>query len=222
MKIVTTIPCDGGLSDLIGQLFDTSKSERSLQKSIGPSEIGGCRRRAWHRLQGDEPVNQTLGMAAFMGTAIHEKIERRLRELDSDRFAVEIEVEHGGILGHVDLYDRVAREVIDWKTITLKKVRYFPSDQQWLQVQIYGLLLVENGLPVDRVSLVGIPRDGSERDVVVRSQEWRREVAEEGLVWLESLRGELFAPEPERRVLFCRDYCQFWVESGLGGCPGIT
>jgi hypothetical protein len=161
-------------------------------------------------------------MAAFMGTAIHEKIERRLRELDNDRYDIEVAVEYRGLLGHVDVYDRVAREVIDWKTITLKKVRFFPADQQWLQVHIYGLLLTENGFPVDRVSLVGIPRDGNERDVVVRSEPWDRAVAEEGLVWLESVRGELFAPEPGNPVSFCRDYCQFWVESGVGGCPGKT
>ena len=207
-------------SDLIRKVFDTSESERSLQRDIGPSEIGGCKRRVWHRLQNDSPINDTLGMAAFMGTAIHEKIERRLRALNDDRYMVEVEVEFDGLMGHVDVYDRVGREVIDWKTITLKKARFFPSEQQWLQVHLYGLLLTENGFPVDTVSLVGIPRDGSERDVVVRSEPWDRGVAEDGLRWLESVRGELFAPEPERPVSFCRDYCQFFDESGVVGCPG--
>ena len=207
-------------SDLIRKVFDTSESERSLQRDIGPSEIGGCKRRVWHRLQNDSPINDTLGMAAFMGTAIHEKIERRLRALNDDRYMVEVEVEFDGLMGHVDVYDRVGREVIDWKTITLKKARFFPSEQQWLQVHLYGLLLTENGFPVDTVSLVGIPRDGSERDVVVRSEPWDRGVAEDGLRWLESVRGELFAPEPERPVSFCRDYCQFFDGSGLVGCPG--
>lgn len=208
------------ISDLIKQVFDTSESERSLQRDIGPSEIGGCRRRAWHRIQNDPPINDTLGMAAFMGTAIHEKIERRLRDLNDDRYMVEVEVEFNGLMGHVDVYDRVGREVIDWKTITLKKSRFFASDQQWLQVHLYGLLLTENGFPVDTVSLVGIPRDGSERDVVVRSEPWDRVVAEEGLLWLESVRGELFAPEPGMPVSFCESYCQFWSDSGVVGCPG--
>lgn len=211
------------ISDLLRDVFDQSGSDRSMQRAVGPSEIGGCRRKVWHRLHGDPVVNEsTLGMAAFMGTAIHEKIERRLRDVASDRYLIEVEVEYGGVLGHVDLYDRVDREVIDWKTITLKKARYFPSEQQWLQVQIYGLLLSENGFPVDRVSLVGIPRDGNERDVVVRSQEWRRDVALEGLAWLDSVRVLEVAPEPERPVSFCRDYCQFWDESGIWGCTGIT
>jgi hypothetical protein len=208
------------ISDLIKQVFDTSESERSLQRDIGPSEIGGCRRRVWHRLQNDPSVNDTLGMAAFMGTAIHEKIEKRLRDLNDDRYMIEVEVEFNGLMGHVDVYDRVGREVIDWKTITLKKARFFPGEQQWLQVHLYGLLLTENGFPVDTVSLVGIPRDGSERDVVVRSEPWNRAVAEEGLRWLESVRGELFAPEPEKPVSFCQSYCQFWSDSGVVGCPG--
>jgi len=208
--------------DLISSIFDTSQSDRSLQKAVGPSEIGGCRRKVYHRLHGADPVNDTLGAAAFMGTAIHEKIERRLAEIGDDRYLIETEVEFDGLLGHVDVYDTVDREVIDWKTITLKKARWFPSDQQWLQVQIYGLLLTENGYPVDRVTLVGIPRDGNERDVLVRSMAWSRDAAMQGMEWLREVREFEAPPEPERPVSFCRDYCQFYDRLGLLGCPGGT
>lgn len=209
------------VADLISRVFDTSQSQRSLQKAVGPSEIGGCRRRVWHRLQGTEPINdETLSAAAFMGTAIHEKIERRIREFADDRYMIETEVEFKGLMGHVDLYDTVEREVIDWKTITLKKARWFPSEQQWTQVHVYGLLLTENGFPVDRVTLVGIPRDGNERDVVVKSQPWQRGIAEDALAWLEDVRERVFPPEPERPVSFCRDYCPFWGGAGVSGCPG--
>lgn len=206
--------------ELINSIFDTSSSERSLQREVGPSEIGGCRRKVWHRLQGTEPINSTLGMAAFMGTAIHEKIERRLATLADDRYMIETEVEFDGLKGHVDLYDTVNREVIDWKTITKKKARGFPSEQQWTQVHIYGLLLTENGFPVETVTLVGIPRDGNERDVVVRSQAWDRGVAERALLWLADVKGRVLPPEPEKDMMFCRDYCQFWGGGGVSGCPG--
>lgn len=207
--------------DLLTSVFDTSQSERSLQREVGPSEIGGCRRKVWHRLQGTTPVNvKTLGAAAFMGTAIHEKIEQRLRDIADDRYMIEVEVEFGGLKGHVDVYDTVDREVIDWKTITLKKARWFPSEQQWMQVHLYGLLLTENGYPVDNVTLVGIPRDGNERDVLVRSEPWQRGIAEEGLAWLADVRGSVLPPEPERPVSFCRDYCGFFGETGVLGCPG--
>ena len=88
---------------LLTDIFDTSESERSLQRAVGPSEVGGCRRRVWHRLQGTPPINSTLGAAAFMGTAIHEKIERRLSELSQDRYLIELEVEFAGLMGHVDV-----------------------------------------------------------------------------------------------------------------------
>jgi hypothetical protein len=91
-----------------------------------------------------------------------------------------------------------------------------------MQVQVYGLLLSENGFPVEKVTLVGIPRDGNERDVVVRSLPWERSVAERGLAWLADVRGEFLPPEPERAVSFCRDYCQFWGGDGWEGCPGKT
>ena len=206
--------------DLLSKIFDTSTSERSMQREVGPSEIGGCRRKVWHRLQGTKPINNTLGAAAFMGTAIHEKIERRCSELGDNSYLIETEVEYRGLKGHVDLYDTVNREVIDWKTITLKKVRWFPSDQQWQQVHLYGLLLTENGYPVDTVTLVGIPRDGNERDVIVMSRPWDRKVAENGLDWLQDVRESVFPPEPERPVSFCRDYCQFFGGVGVSGCPG--
>lgn len=207
--------------DLLSKIFDTSESERSLQREVGPSEIGGCRRKVWHRLQGTAPINSTLGAAAFMGTAIHEKIERRCSELADNSYLIETEVEYRGLKGHVDLYDTVNREVIDWKTITLKKARWFPSDQQWQQVHLYGLLLTENGYPVDTVTLVGIPRDGNERDVLVESRPWDRSVAESGLDWLQEVRESVMPPAPERPVSFCRDYCQFYGGGGVAGCPGL-
>lgn len=207
--------------NLLSKIFDTSESERSLQREVGPSEIGGCRRKVWHRLQGTTPINSTLGAAAFMGTAIHEKIEKRLAALDDASLMIETEVEYRGLMGHVDLYDTVNREVIDWKTITLKKARWFPSEQQWQQVHLYGLLLTENGYPVETVTLVGIPRDGNERDVLVESRPWDRSVAENGLAWLQEIRESVMPPAPERQVSFCRDYCQFYGGGGVSGCPGI-
>ena len=89
-----------------------------------------------------------------------------------------------------------------------------------MQVHLYGLLLAENGYPVDQVTLVGIPRDGNERDVLVRSEPWNRHIADEGLLWLRELHTRLSTPAPERPSSFCRDYCQFFDVLGLMGCPG--
>lgn len=213
-------------------LIDDSRSARSMQKAIGPSEIGGCRRRAWHRLNGTPTVNeQTLGMAAWMGTAIHAALERKVRRVDpfEERFLLEHEASFDGVMGHVDLYDRESREVIDWKTTTKRKLSSFPSEQQRWQVQVYGYLMDSTGYPVDTVTLVGIPRDGNELDVKIHSEVYDREIAEEALAWLDEImewdQNHDDPPEPEMpAVRFCRDYCQFYnPDAGMprfDGCRG--
>ena len=52
-----------------------AKRSRSTQVQIGPSEVGGCRRKVWYRLN-DQPEtnNNELKLAAIMGTAIHAEI----------------------------------------------------------------------------------------------------------------------------------------------------
>ena len=140
---------DGFLEELI----DGKRSSRAVQKAIGPSEIGGCRRKVWHRLQQTPIVNHnTWQFPSFSGTAIHKELERRVRARDlHDRYEVEIELEFNGLKGHVDVYDKQNREVIDWKTTTKDKLnskdKPWPYDEQWWQVQLYGYLLVHNGYP---------------------------------------------------------------------------
>ena len=49
---------------------------RSTQVQIGPSELGGCRRKVWYRLNDQPETNDAeLKLAAIMGTAIHSAIE---------------------------------------------------------------------------------------------------------------------------------------------------
>jgi len=58
---------------LVQALHDKENSRpRSTQVQIGPSELGGCRRRVWYRLNNQPETNeQELKLAAIMGTAIH-------------------------------------------------------------------------------------------------------------------------------------------------------
>ena len=49
--------------------------DRSKQVAIGVSQLGGCRRQVWHKLNGDAETNPTLRLASIMGTAIHATIE---------------------------------------------------------------------------------------------------------------------------------------------------
>ena len=197
-----------------------AKKSRSTQVQIGPSEIGGCRRRVWYRLNKQPETNDNqLKLAAIMGTAIHAEIEKALA--GNDKLMIEAEVEYDGMKAHIDLYVPETGDVIDWKTSKLKNLSYFPSKQQRWQVQLYGYLLSKNGYVVNRVSLVAIARDGDERDVKVHTEPYDESIALTALGWLATVKESKEAPAPEKDVSYCQHYCQFYDAFGEIGCDGL-
>lgn len=210
-------------NDLIKAITATSRgSARSLQVNIGPSEIGGCRRATWNRLHDVTKTNpNTLGLAGIMGTAIHAYIHEAFEKQDpfNDRYLLEHEVAYGDLMGHVDMYDIEKMEVVDWKTTKKVGLAYFPSKQQRWQVQLYGYLLEKNNKPVKTVTLVAIPRDGDERDIVYHSEPYDESIALEALEWLRDVKATELAPAPERDLSFCKLYCVYYDSTGEVGCP---
>lgn len=210
--------------EFVQGLMNTKKSARSLQKNVGPSEIGGCRRKVWMKLRQLPKVNQeTITGSSWMGTAIHAAFEKALMAVDpwQDRYEREVEVSYAGITGHADVYDKQDQEVIDWKTTTKSKLAKFAGPQKWMQVNLYGYLLTHTGKPVRTVTLVGIPRDGDERHILYVSQPYEESIAVEGLQWLADVRDTVDAPDPEKPVYYCKPYCGYYDASGVNGCPGL-
>jgi len=197
-----------------------AKRSRSTQVQIGPSELGGCRRKVWYRLNDQPETNDNeMKLAAIMGTAIHDAIEEELS--DNPDVMIETSVEYNGMKAHIDCYVPGTGDVIDWKTSKVKNLSYFPSTQQRWQVQTYGYLLAKNGHDVKRVSLVAIARDGDERDVKVHTEDYNEAMALEALSWLEAIKASEVAPEPEREENYCKFYCKFYDASGQLGCVGL-
>ncbi len=207
---------------LIQALYEKENSRgRGKQKQIGPSELGGCRRKVWYRLNDQPETNDNeLKLAAIMGTAIHGAIEAALSKRDD--LLIETTVEYGGMKAHVDLFIPETGDVVDWKTTKYKNLSYFPSQQQRWQVQVYGYLIEKSGKgKVSRVNLVAIPRDGDERDIKVHSEPYDEKVALEALNWLEAIKASDVAPGPERDESYCRFYCKYFDASGEMGCVGL-
>jgi len=203
---------------------DANKS-RSKQTQVGPSEIGGCRRKVWYRLNEQPETNFELKkLAAIMGTAIHAEIEKSIEAVDpnGEKYWVETEVEYDGIKAHIDLFIPETGSVVDWKTVKVKNLSYFPSAQQRWQVQVYGYLLEKSGkAKVKDVNLVAIARDGDESDVRVHSEPYDEVMALEALQWLANVKAMTEAPAPEKDESFCKNYCQFYDASGEMGCVGL-
>jgi len=102
-----------------------AKRSRSTQVQIGPSELGGCRRKVWYRLNDQPETNDNeMKLAAIMGTAIHAEIERALA--DNPDVMIETEVEYNGMKSHIDCYVPATGDVIDWKTSKVRNLSYFP------------------------------------------------------------------------------------------------
>ena len=205
-----------------------SQRDRSKQVEIGPSSLGGCARRVWHDLKQTEKVNETEKLAAILGTFIHSGLDKAIRRNDpfEDNFLIEIEVAHGDLKGHCDLFIKDIGLVLDWKTITKSGLRYFGSQQQRYQIHTYGWLLEKNGYEVKEVSLVGIPRDGKMKDIAILREPYDPAVAEEGIAWLQNIKDLVAnnspAPKPEKFARFCADYCPYFDQTGAVGCPSMT
>jgi hypothetical protein len=203
---------------------DASKS-RSKQTQVGPSEIGGCRRKVWYKINEQPETNFRLKkLAAIMGTAIHAEIEKSIEAIDpkGEKYWVETEVEYDNIKAHIDLFIPETGAVVDWKTTKVKSMSFFPSVQQRWQVQVYGYLLEKSGkAKVNTVNLVAIARDGDEDDVKVHSEPYDESIALQAIYWLRMVEDAVDAPEPEKDVNFCKNYCQYYDASGEMGCVGL-
>ena len=198
--------------------------DRSMQTEVGPSEIGGCKRKVWYRLNAQPHTNDNQSkLAAIMGTAIHAAIEDAIGSLDPEakEYLVETEVAYGDMKAHVDLFVPSTGAVIDWKTSKIKNLGYFPSNQQRWQVQLYGYLLSKNGYDVKTVNLVAIARDGAEKDIKVHTEPYDETMAHAALLWLENVKSSATLPEPEKDASFCKDYCQYYDATEQMGCGGL-
>lgn len=203
----------GGLLKNALTSYELSK-ERNNQMELGPSNIYTCHAQAWHIINQSPKCNtETEHLSATMGTAIHAVIAEGLKSINHfDDYMIEFELSTPDIKGHIDFYSRNDKMLIDWKTITLKKV----AGNKWLdaqkrtQVQIYGYLLEENGYPIEQVALAALPRDAWQfNQLVYHIEPYDREVALKGIEWIRQIKSAP-NPIPEQDQFFCKNFCSYW------------
>lgn len=183
--------------DIISTAITTAP--RSLQKKIGPSEIGHpCARRVAYRVAGVEPVNTSPAWRPTVGTAVHtwlaETFAAANAGLEVARYLIELSVEVGmGITGTVDLYDRAAGMANDWKVVSpssLKKYRAGgPGRQYRTQVHLYARGLALRGLPVDTVAVTFLPNSGELHEAVFWHEPYDEQVATDALERLAAIQS---------------------------------
>lgn len=200
---------------LINKLIAVDNNRaRSKQTAVGVSSLGDCRRKVWHIVKGDTGNANGTRLPAIMGTAIHAAIEEAFAESGA---LLEHRVEVDGYPpATIDYYKD--GEVVDWKTIKLSGRDFFVNQQKRWQVQTYGYLMALSGYEVHTVTLVGIPRDGNENDIVVYSEPYDPTVAEQAFAWLDDIKSRTEPPSPERDATsWCAKFCQFYGDL----CAGI-
>ena len=189
-------------TDLTAVIADAIRQQpRTLQKAIGPSEVGlSCSRALLHKLAGSpDPRAGEAAWRPAVGTAIHAQLEQWFRPLD--RYLVEQRVEIGHyagqtIAGTCDLYDTETATIADWKTASASKLKAYkangPSQQYRIQAHLYGLGYARSTSHIPaNVALVWVARDGELRDTHVWSEPWNPQVALDALARLDALHAEL-------------------------------
>lgn len=221
-----------------------SSDNRSAQRHLGPSEIGTpCDRRLAMELSGVRHVNPGGdGWPAWLGTQGHRGMADIYEWADGrqGRFAVETPLNFPSRQvpkGTGDLLDRKLRCFVDWKfmgTWSLRKLRQSgPSSTYRTQIHTYAYGASQRGEKVERVAIVGLPRQGTSLDeLYVWSEPYDQLVAVEALLRVQRIADELpdICPPGERDARLrefstaddCR-YCPFHLpgSSDLNhGCGG--
>lgn len=185
---------------------------RSLQRAIGPSEVGDpCARKLGHKLLGTPERPQQPGWRPTIGTAVHAWLEdaldhaavASLADLDGhERYLVETRIITavvpelqpltGQVLldGSCDVFDRLTATSIDHKVVSASRLRHYrskgPGDTYRIQAHLYGLGWANRGERIDTVAISFLPRDGDLSDAYWWSEPWDRAIAETAV---ERLRG---------------------------------
>lgn len=116
----------------------TQPSKRDRQKAPGPSDLAGkcdlcVARKIANSLSLGSYVESGFSLKAWLGTAVHEKMERDLPKIFFGAHQ-EIEVSIGDIpdvgpvVGHIDLFLPEKRALVDWKTTDMKKLVDYKKD----------------------------------------------------------------------------------------------
>lgn len=150
---------------------------RSLQKRIGPSELGTpCQACLAAKLAGWQKNDDGVPWLPTVGTAVHALFSEFIIEHENDRNATHttgirwlseqtVTVGHLGdtpITGSVDLFDTHTGTVIDFKVVgasTLRNARRGPSEVYRTQVALYAHGYAAAGYDVRNVGIWFVPRN---------------------------------------------------------------
>lgn len=228
--------------------YDASRP-RSMQKHLGPSEIGSpCTRQLAMKLAGVEPVNETADpWFPIIGTAVHAWLATALDWYqytvlgctpDNPRFIIEQRVHadsEGGYStsGSTDVYDTLHNRVVDWKivgTTTMRKVMKgeTPAEkagpQYTVQGMTYGKGWEQRGFKPQSVLICFLPRSNFLHKMQLVEIPYDRSIADAAQMRVAAIdRLRQLIPLEQIPAGDCTIWCPFYRPSyplGPTSCPG--
>lgn len=174
---------------------------RSLQKRIGPSEIGNpCDHCLAAKLAGWESTEKDVPWLPFIGTAVHASIEQIFIDEAATIYGedpaggVPYRAEHKVMVGTIDgqeiwgstdLVDFGTGMTVDWKVVgatTLRSAKVGPSQVYRVQQHLYAKGWNDAGYPIDHVAIAYLPRNSiSLADAVWWTEQFNRQLAVDAL-----------------------------------------
>jgi hypothetical protein len=222
-----------------------ANTARSIQRHIGPSEIGtDCPREIAYKLAETPEVTQGVDpWFAVLGTATHEWLSFALdqyqkivlgRGPDNPRWLVEqrVRIEHSdfGLEGNTDVLDLDLMEVIDYKLLgndALKSLRENgPTPTYKTQAHTYGKGWKQRGYPIRAVTIVGLPRSSFLKNLHIWSEPFDERVADLALSRVGMIDRAIKAGVSPEVFPTGGGHCQFCHFRRKGpadsaGCPGV-
>jgi hypothetical protein len=161
-------------------VYASNNAPRSVQKHLGPSELGHeCDRMLVAKMAHAPGTNHIMDpWASIVGTAIHAWLadafnfdnQQRgvLRWMAEKRVTPDPELGEDAHPGTADLYDGILHCVVDHKcqgdSVRDRLRRSGPPRHYYIQLLLYAMGYRNLGLPVDRVVLASWPRTKSSLD----------------------------------------------------------
>lgn len=169
-------------------------SARSLQMAIGPSNVGDACDRCLGvamavKISARHKKEDRFNLLAWQGTAYHKGFEDLVGAANWKGISTEKRVSigkvkgYGKVSGSIDLYSEKDGSVGDYKfrykdNIRRMKAAGVPPIQYRRQVHLYGYGVEMEGLPIEEVCLLFIPRDSMDvREIWPFIEPYDRQIA---------------------------------------------
>lgn len=197
------------MSELANQVIDAIKKplERSKQKLVGASAIGGCPKCLGYKLMNESNPSEfnlsSSGMAAWFGTAVHYFLEHFYTEQLEGFVRAETRVDiydlkgYGLIKGNIDLHSET--EVLDFKVVGdwsynnmalqwMDKPDTIPNLQYRVQQMLYAYGLRKLGFDIEQVSLLVFKKtSNSFNDIAIYTEMYNQNLVDAALDNLEKI-----------------------------------